>query len=63
MEEPEPLYVTCHNCASPVPTGMRLTGKVYETSIAQGYDLTCPTCGTRAAYTKVEFHLLPERRS
>ncbi len=61
MEEPEPLYATCRNCSSPVPTGMRLTGKVYEISITQGYDLTCPACGTMATYTKVEFHMSDQR--
>lgn len=60
MEEPEPMYVTCRSCASPVPTGHRLTGKIYEISITQRYELTCPTCGTLATYMKAEFHILPE---
>ncbi len=58
MEEPEPLYVTCRQCARPVPTGQRLTGRIYEVPVSQGYELTCPNCGAVATYTKVEFHIL-----
>lgn len=61
MDEPEPLYVTCAVCSSPVPTGMWLTGKVYEVSLQQEYELTCPTCGTTATYTKVAFRILTGR--
>ncbi len=59
MEEPEPLYVTCRACASPVPTGLRLTAAVYEITPQQGHELTCSHCGVVATYTKVEFHILP----
>jgi hypothetical protein len=59
MDEFEPLYVTCRTCRSPVPTGLRLTGKVYEISVEQHHKLTCPTCGFTAAYTKVDFRILP----
>ncbi len=59
MDEFEPLFVTCRTCRSPVPTGLRLTGKVYEISVEQQHKLTCPTCGFTAAYTKVDFRILP----
>jgi RNase P subunit RPR2 len=57
--EPEPLYVNCRNCGSPVPTGLRLTSAVYEIEIEEQHELTCPNCGTVARYTKVAFHILP----
>ncbi len=60
MEDPEPLYVTCRFCGSPVPTGLRLTSAIYEIRVSVGYELTCPSCGKTAKYTKVDFHLLPE---
>lgn len=57
MQEPEPLYVTCRACGAPVPTGLRLTSAIYEISIRKEHALTCPKCGTTAAYTKAEFHI------
>ncbi len=57
MDEPELLIVTCRNCASPVPTPFRLTSAVYEIDVKEGHELTCPTCGTTASYTKADFHI------
>jgi hypothetical protein len=57
MDEPEPLVVTCRSCTSPVPTPFRLTSAVYELDVDESYDLTCPTCGTTASYTKADFHI------
>ncbi len=58
MDDPEPLYVTCKTCARPVPTGVGLTGRIYEIPLSQGYELKCPTCGAMTTYTKAEFHML-----
>jgi len=58
MDEPEPLVVTCRNCASAVPTSFRLTSAVYEIGVEEAHELTCPTCGTTASYTKADFHIL-----
>ncbi len=58
MEDPEPLYVTCKKCTRPVPTGVGLTGRIYEVPLSRGYELTCPTCGAVTTYTKAEFHIL-----
>ncbi len=58
MDDPEPLYVTCKTCAGPVPTGMGLTGRIYEIPLSKDYELTCPTCGAVTTYTKAEFHML-----
>jgi endogenous inhibitor of DNA gyrase (YacG/DUF329 family) len=58
MDEPELLIVTCRNCASPVPTPFRLTSAVYEIDVEEKHELTCPTCGTTASFTKADFHIL-----
>ncbi len=58
-EVPEPLFVTCRNCGSPVPSGLRLTVQVYEIEVEQEHELTCPNCGTVARFTKAAFHILP----
>jgi len=60
METQELLYVTCRSCSSPVPTGLPLTGAVYEIPLEQPYKLTCPNCGTAASYTKAQFHILAQ---
>jgi predicted RNA-binding Zn-ribbon protein involved in translation (DUF1610 family) len=56
-EKLEPLYVTCRNCGSQVPTGLQLSGKVYEIPADEGHEFTCPGCGTKATYTKAAFHI------
>lgn len=60
MEDPEPLYVSCRKCGSAVPTGLRLTSKVYEIKVDAAHRLTCPGCGNIASYTKAEFHILSD---
>lgn len=60
MPEPEPLFVTCKNCKSQVPTGLRLTGAVYEIRLEERREFTCPNCGTVATYSKAEWHIHPE---
>lgn len=56
-EQFEALYVTCRSCAAQVPTGMQLTGAVYEIPADKGHEFTCPHCGTKATYTKATFHI------
>ena len=58
METQELLYVTCRSCSSQVPTGLPLTGAVYEIPLEQPHKLTCPNCGDAATYTKAQFHIL-----
>ncbi len=55
------MYVTCRSCGAPVPTGLRLTSAIYELSLREEHTLTCPRCGTTAAYTKAAFHILDVR--
>jgi hypothetical protein len=62
MEAPEPLYVTCRVCSSQVPTGLPLTGAVYEIPLDQPHKLTCTNCGTTATYTKSQFHIQVETK-
>jgi len=60
METQELLYVTCRSCGSQVPTGLPLTGAVYEIPLEQPHQLTCRSCGTTASYTKAQFHILAQ---
>jgi len=56
-ENLESLYVSCKNCTGQVPTGLQLTGAVYEIPADREHELTCPSCGTTATYTKAQFHI------
>lgn len=62
MEAQESLYVTCRSCGSQVPTGMPLSGAVYEIPLDQPYQLICRNCGETATYTKAQFHILSKQR-
>lgn len=51
------LWVTCHNCGFHFDTGLRMDDRAFTRGTLAANYHTCPNCGVRATYRKVDYEL------